>query len=91
MTRLWAERPRSYGSISGGGQVLQSAETGQTRIHWLQRALYLGCEADHSPSVEVKNGWSYTFAPPYAFMLCTGTALPDLCVSVGNSLFSVTA
>lgn len=52
-------------------------EYGQTRIQWLQRALHLRCEADHSPSVEVKNGWSYTFTPPYACVLCTGTTLPD--------------
>ena len=67
-------------------------EYGQTRIQWLQRALYLGCEADHSPSIEVRNGWSYTFTPPYAFVLCTGPALPvPFCVSVGNSLFSIIA
>jgi hypothetical protein len=30
----------------------------------------LGLEADHSlpSSVEVKNAWSYTSTPPYAFM-----------------------
>ena len=67
MTRLWAGRPRSHGSIPGerGGGVKyfkgprSSLEYGQTRIQWLQRALHLGCEADHSPSVEVENGWSY--------------------------------
>jgi hypothetical protein len=30
----------------------------------------LGCEADHLPSssAKVKNEWSYTSTPPYAFM-----------------------
>jgi hypothetical protein len=37
--------------------------------------LQLVCEADHShlSSGEVKNGWNYTFTPPYAFMVCTET------------------
>jgi hypothetical protein len=34
------------------------------------RLKYLGREANHSPlsSFEVKNEWSYTSTPPYAFM-----------------------
>jgi hypothetical protein len=47
----------------------------QSHIWWLPRALSLGvkwpgCEADHSlpPSIEVKNSWSYTPLPQYAFM-----------------------
>ena len=40
----------------------------------------LGIGADHlSPSsAKVKNEWSYTSAPPYAFMACIGIALPLL-------------
>jgi hypothetical protein len=32
----------------------------------------LGHEADHSPLsiAKVKNAWSYTSAPPYAFLMC---------------------
>jgi len=30
-----------------------------------------GCEADHSPTSSTKiNAWSYTSAPPCAFMVC---------------------
>ena len=28
-----------------------------------------------SPALSLKNSWSYTSTPPYAFMVCTGTAL----------------
>jgi len=37
----------------------------------------LGNEADHSSpsSAKVKNQWSYTFAPHYAFMACIRIAL----------------
>jgi hypothetical protein len=36
------------------------------------------CQADHSPpsSTELKNERSYSSAPPYAFMACTGITLP---------------
>jgi len=35
-----------------------------------------GHEADNSPlSGEVKNEWSYTSTPLYAFTVCTGTTL----------------
>jgi hypothetical protein len=47
----------------------------QPPIHWVSGALSLGvkrpgCEAEHSPpsSAEVKNAWSYTSTPQYAFM-----------------------
>jgi hypothetical protein len=47
----------------------------QPPIQWVPGALSLGVkrpgrEADHSPpsSAEVKNAWSYTSTPPYAFM-----------------------
>jgi hypothetical protein len=47
----------------------------QPPIQWVTGALYLGVkqpvsEADHTPhsSAEVKNAWSYTSIPPYAFM-----------------------
>jgi hypothetical protein len=45
-------------------------EPAQTPIQWVQWVKWLGCEADHSPpsSAEVKNVWSYTFIPQYAFM-----------------------
>jgi hypothetical protein len=34
-------------------------------------------EADNTPyCAEVKNMWSYTSTPPYAFMYCIRTALP---------------
>jgi len=35
-------------------------------------------DSDHAPPsrVEVKNEWSYTSAPPYAFMACPLTTLP---------------
>jgi hypothetical protein len=38
----------------------------------------LGYEVDHSPpsSAEVKNEWSCTSVPPYAFMACRGNTLP---------------
>jgi hypothetical protein len=86
---LWFDSESGFRYFKGSSPAL---EYGRTRIRWLQRALYLECEADHSPSVEVKNGWSYTFTSPHAFILCTGTALPDpFCVSVGNSLFGVIA
>ena len=37
-----------------------------------------GRDAEYTPpsSAEVKGGWSYTSAFPYAFMTCTGTTLP---------------
>jgi hypothetical protein len=36
-------------------------------------------EADHTPSsTKVKNEWSYTSTPPYAFIPCTGTTPLDL-------------
>jgi hypothetical protein len=50
---------------------------GPTRppIQWVPGTLYLGvkrqeCGADQSPpsSTEVKNAWSYTLFPQYAFM-----------------------
>jgi hypothetical protein len=45
----------------------------QPPIKWVPRALSLrpGREADHSPpsSDEVKNAWSYTATPQYAFMV----------------------
>jgi hypothetical protein len=44
-------------------------------IQWVPEALFLGvkrsgCEADHSSqsSAEVKNAWSYTSTPHYAYM-----------------------
>jgi hypothetical protein len=47
----------------------------QPPIQWVSEALYLGVkwpgrEVDHSPpsSAEVKNAWSYTSTPQYAFM-----------------------
>jgi len=47
----------------------------QPPVKWVLGALSLvvkrpRCEADHSPpsSVEVKNAWSYTLTPIYAFM-----------------------
>jgi hypothetical protein len=47
----------------------------QPTIQWVPGAISLGvkrpgCEADHSPpsSAEVKNAWSYTSTPQYAFM-----------------------
>jgi hypothetical protein len=46
----------------------------QPPVQWVQGALSLGVkwlrhEADHSPpsSAEVKNAWSYTSTPQYAF------------------------
>jgi len=34
-----------------------------------------GCETDHSPTSSTKiNAWSYTSAPPCAFMACRGTS-----------------
>jgi len=48
----------------------------QPPIQWVPGALSVGvkqpgCEADHSPpcGVEVKNVWSYTSTPQYAFMV----------------------
>jgi len=47
-------------------------------IQWPVEALSCGvtqlvCQADHSPtcSTEVKNNWSYSFTPPYAFIVRT--------------------
>jgi hypothetical protein len=42
----------------------------------------LGIEADYSfpSSAEVKNEWSYTSAPPCAFVACIVIALPLLCI-----------
>jgi hypothetical protein len=47
----------------------------QPPTQWIPWALSLGvkwpvCEADHSPpsTAKVKNAWSYTFTPQYAFM-----------------------
>ena len=44
-------------------------------IQWVPGVVFsriwqLGCEADHSPpsNAKVKNGWSYTTTPQYAFM-----------------------
>jgi hypothetical protein len=61
----------------------------QPPIQWVSGALFLGVkrpgrEADHSTpsSADVKNAWSYTSTPQYAFMaLCsvkksTGTTSP---------------
>jgi hypothetical protein len=51
-------------------------------IQCIPRALFPGIEcvghkADHSllSNVEVKNTWSYTSTPPYAFIVCIGTIL----------------
>jgi hypothetical protein len=33
------------------------------------------------PRAEVKNDWVYISTPPYAFMTCTGTNMPPLCVT----------
>jgi hypothetical protein len=65
--------------------VLQSFQTGsgthQPPTQWVLGSIFpgikwLGCEADHSApsSAEVQNVWSYTSAPPYVLMSCTGTA-----------------
>jgi hypothetical protein len=54
--------PASYPIATGGGGVPSLG------VKWL------GCEANHSPSStpKVKNVWSYTSAPQYAFMaLCS--------------------
>jgi len=61
----------------------------QSAIQWIPWAVSLGAkrqrrDADHPPpsSAEVKNEWSYTSTPQYAFMAwcsvkrSTGTALP---------------
>jgi len=52
-------------------------------VHGLLRLLprkrcWQSCDFDHStPSItEVKNGWSYNSAPPYAFINYSGTNLP---------------
>jgi hypothetical protein len=44
---------------------------------FLPEVKWLVIEANHSsPSTaEVKNAWSYTSTPPYAFISCTGTTL----------------
>jgi hypothetical protein len=54
----------------------------ETPIQWIPKALFLGMKcmghkADHSllSNVEVKNAWSYTSTPPYAFIVCIGTIL----------------
>jgi hypothetical protein len=54
-----------------------------TNIQWVLGELSLGArqsghEADCSPpsDAEVKSEWSYTFASPYAFVACRGTAVP---------------
>jgi hypothetical protein len=51
----------------------------KTPIQWITRAFFPGIEcmehkADHSllSNVEVKNAWSYTSTPPYAFIVCIG-------------------
>jgi hypothetical protein len=56
----------------------------QPPIQWVRGSLSLGvkrpgCEADHSPppSAEVKNAWSYTSIPQYAFMVWCSVKAQD--------------
>jgi hypothetical protein len=71
---------RVFESRQGMGIVLFTASRPalgltQPPVQWVPGALLLGTkwprrEADHSPpsSAEVKNAWSYTSTPQYAFM-----------------------
>jgi len=47
-------------------------------------------EPDSSPpsSVDVKNGWGYTYTPPYAFMACTRRTYPVYYTEVFVVMFS---
>jgi len=81
------ERPRNRSSIPVRGEISlpQGVQTG-SGVH---PASYLDgtgvispgvklpvLEADCPSSIfEVKDGWCYTTAPPYAIMACTGTIL----------------
>jgi hypothetical protein len=78
VTRLWAEQQRNCGSVPGRSNRLSLLHSVQTHIS--PSVKQLRCEADHSrPSgVKVKNGWSCTSTPPYAFMACRGTSSPLL-------------
>jgi hypothetical protein len=82
------------GSSSGRGWEFFSSpprlRPTQPPIQWVPEVLSLGvkrqgCEADNPPpsSAEIKNEWSYTYNPQYAFMgwwsvkkISTGTTLP---------------
>jgi hypothetical protein len=56
LDRLWGPTSILYNGYQGGGISLGVKQPGR--------------EADHSPpfSAEVKNAWSYTSTPQYAFM-----------------------
>ena len=47
-------------------------------------------ETDSPPpsSADVKNGWGYTYTPPYAFMECTRKTLPVYYIEVFVVMFS---
>jgi hypothetical protein len=66
----------------------------QPPIQWVPGTLspgvkQMGCEAHRSPpsSAKVKNEWSYTSTPPYAFMACTGATLPFTFIFVLHNYF----
>jgi len=60
---------------------------GLVRFHtYMYQVKWAGC--DHFPvcSAQVKNGWSYSVTPSYAFVACPGTTLPFIYISQEVSL-----
>jgi len=97
VTNLLISRPSNHGSILGKGKrylsILRNVptvfETHPTsyliRAGVFSRVKTERREAKHSAlfNVEVKNEWSETTTPEYAFIVCTGTILP---LSFGTNL-----
>jgi len=50
----------------------------QPPIYWVPGALSTGVKWP-PPTANVKNEWTYTSTPPYAFMQCTGKTMHFLC------------
>ena len=50
----------------------------QPHIYWVPGALSTGVKWP-PPTANVKNEWTYTSTPPYAFMQCTGKTMHFLC------------
>jgi len=75
MTRLWVAEPRNHDSRAGRNKQLhQLCILSSILFNGLRKSKWQRCRAGHShlSSANIKNKWSSTFTPPYAWMAYTG-------------------
>lgn len=100
MTRLRNGTSKIQAYICGRGKKFSSS-TERLDGNWVSSIIPVnGCrvsftevkwpgrEANHSPpfNVKVKKDWSYTLTSPYAFVLCTRSAVPYSSSSSGQTV-----